>query len=304
MKQCVVIHGAENFVGRRLRSRLSQSEWAQPVAGTGGDATALPRALPGAEAIVQCVVGDAAAIEAQAADLYAALACTGATPRLVHLSSMTVYGSACGSVTEHSELRADLGPYSTAQRDAERLATGHGNVVILRSAAEYGPECPYWSARIARLLRAHRLGDLGPAGDGICNLTYIDDLVTAIVAALRQPGIRGEIFNIALDYKPTWNEYFIAFARALGAVPVSRISACRLNLERRILAAPLKATEMLAHRVGLRNWKPPPPIWGSLLRLCRQEIALEVSKAERCLEMRWTSLPEGLAAAASDLGRA
>jgi nucleoside-diphosphate-sugar epimerase len=297
MKQHILINGADNFVGLRLQAHLAQSDWAHPVPIVGGDTSSLLRALPDAHAIAHCTVGNASAVQQRAASLYTALAHLAAPARVVHLSSMTVYGTAVGRVDEQTELRADLGAYSQAHRDAELVALRHPNVVILRPGAEYGPACPHWSGRIARLLLSHRLGDLGAAGDGCCNLTFIDDLVTAISVALRLQGIEGKSYNVALDYKPTWNEYFIRFARALGAVPVRRISSRRLSIERSLLAPPLKIAESLALRLNPRFSATPPPLTPSLLQLCAQEIRMDVSRAERVLGIRWTPFADGLDAA-------
>ncbi len=295
----VLIHGVENFVGRRLLAALRHSDWAQPVPLAAGDLAALRGPEATSALIVHAVVGDATTIRRRSAALYATLAAIGHTGRVVHFGSMTVYGSATGHVAEDSPLRADLGPYSQAQLYAEGLARQHGNTVVLRSGAEYGPECPVWSGRIARLLRAGRLGDLGAAGDGHCNLTYIDDLCTVAGTALCREGIAGEAFNVASSEPITWNDYFIAFAQALGAVPVRRITPRRLRLETKLLAIPLKLAEVL-----LRGRVPtPPPLPPALLRLCGQDLRLDVGKAERRLDASWTPLAAGIAAASQTYRR-
>jgi nucleoside-diphosphate-sugar epimerase len=300
MKVRVLVSGSENFVGARVLAALSASDWAAPLAVASGDVWRLGRALAAVDAVAHCVGGEPGLIESSAAALYGGLAssCTAAAPRVVHVSSMTVYGSAVGTIDEEAEPRADLGQYSRAQRRAEAIATDYRNRVVLRPGAEYGADCPDWSGRVAGWLQAFRLGDLGAAGDGYANLLYIDDLVHAILISLRQPGIEGEIFNLALADKPTWNEYFSAFAQALGAVPVRRISHRRLTAETRLLAPPLKAAQLLVRVLRLRRLAPPAPIPPSLLRLCAQEINLSVAKAERLLGMRWTPLAQGLERAA------
>lgn len=211
---------------------------------------------------------------------------------------MTVYGSARGIVTEESPLLPDLGPYSQAQCDAERLAAANPNTIRLRPGCEYGPDCPQWTERVARWLLRRRLGDLGAGGDGFCNLLFIEDLVAAILAALRRPELGGRAFNLALPAPPTWNEYFIGFAKALGAVPVRRVTRRRLTLETKLLAPPLKVAEMLIGRMGVAPAGLPPAIPPSLLRLCRQEIRLDVRQAEVALGMQWTALENGLLRAA------
>ncbi len=212
---------------------------------------------------------------------------------------MTVYGSGDLLADERIRPRTDLGAYAAAQAEAEAAIADHSNAVILRPGCEYGPGCPHWSTRIALLLEAHRLGDLGAAGDGICNLIFLDDLAAAVLSALRHPGIGGEIFNIAMRSPPTWNDYLIRFGIALGAVPIRRITARRLNLESRLLAPPLRVMEILAGRRSGRPRLAVPQITSSLLKLCRQRITLDVAKAEAMLGMKWTALDQGIACAAA-----
>ena len=299
MKRRVLVHGAENFIGRRLCTALAAGDWAEPVPVGTLDTVALGRALDAGGDVVHCVVGDAGTIGRAAAMLYGLLAERRLGSRVVHLSSMTVYGSATGTVNEDSDLRADLGAYSRAQYEAELIATRHDNTVILRPGVEYGPGCPQWTLRIARLLLARRLGDLGAGGDGYCNLLYIDDLMTAVLRALRLPDIGGGRFNLAVAAPPTWNEHLIAFASALGAVPVRRITHRRLRIETRLMAPVLKATELAFKAARLPAASVPPPVSPSLLALCRQEITLDVGRAQQLLGLQWTSTSQGLEHAAA-----
>ena len=294
-----IVHGAENYIGRQMMARLSGQHGADLIGISTADDAALTTAMPTADALVHCPVGSARVIAQAAKSVYAAAGRRSPPLRIVHLSSVTVYGGARGRISETSERGKNLGAYAAAHCGAEDLALQHGNAVILRAAAEYGPACQAWSGRIARLLHSRRLGDLGEAGDGLCNLTYINDLVDATAIALQLDSIGGEIFNIALDEKPTWNDYLVQFARALRAVPVKRISARRLKIERQILAPPLKILEIAASTIGKQRIETPPPLSSSLLQLCGQEFALDVGKAESVLRMSWTPLHEGLAAAAA-----
>jgi 2-alkyl-3-oxoalkanoate reductase len=212
-----------------------------------------------------------------------------------------VYGSVTGAVDETFPMRADLGPYSAAQVRAEGLAANYSHAVILRAGVEYGPGCTPWSGRVARWLRGHRLGDLGEAGDGVCNLIYIEDLLSVILTALGEAALDGVILNVAASDKPTWNEYFTQYAVALGAVPVRRLSPRRLALEARFAAPLLKVAEVLAGG-GRGSRLIPPPIPASLLRTCRHEIALNVTQVENRLGARWTPVEEGLRRAAKFYG--
>jgi nucleoside-diphosphate-sugar epimerase len=294
----VLVLGANHFVGRRLSAAFRATDWASCFGDDPGfderNPASLGQALTACDAVVNAAHGSPARIGAGAKTLYDLAARLATRPRIVHLSSMTVYGSAVGNVAESAELRADLGDYAAAQLAAERCAAAYPNCVVLRPGCEYGPSCPDWSGRIARLLIARRLGDLGAAGDGYCNLIYLDDLTGAILTALRLPGIQGQAFNLAMPQPPTWNEYFTVFAKALGAVPLRRIGRRRLQLETKVLAPPLRVAEILVQRLRLPG-RTPAVLSPSLRRTCEQEIRLDSSKAQNLLGLRCISLAQGLA---------
>jgi nucleoside-diphosphate-sugar epimerase len=298
----VLVHGADNFIGSRLVEALRKKDGIEVRAVAAEDESALRRALPGAQCVAHCILGAASRVERGGAMLYGLLAVASNAPKVVHLSSMTVYGSVTGAVDESCALRADLGPYSVAQARAEAFAANYSRAVILRSGVEYGPGCVTWSGRVARWLRAHRLGDLGEAGDGVCNLVYIDDLLSVMMSALGEQAVESGVFNVAAAHKPTWNEYFTDYAVALGATPVRRIGPRRLSLEAGIAAPLLKVAEVLAGAAGAGSRPVPPPIPPSLLRTCRQEIVLNVTHVEERLAARWTPLQEGLRRAANFFG--
>jgi nucleoside-diphosphate-sugar epimerase len=298
VKQRVLVLGSEHFVAASVLRALAASDWAAPVPFSGPPASLSEAHVAGVHSVFNGTMGRPDAIHAQAQALYGALERIDGGVRAVHLSSMTVYGTRSGEVVETAALRSDLGAYGAAQVTAESLAARYPQSVILRPGCEYGPDCPQWSERIARLLCSHRLGDLGAAGDGVCNLLFVDDLVEAILKSLRAPDIDGACFNLAMRSPPTWNEYFTRFARALGAVPVSRIGSRRLKIEARLAAPPLKLLEMMQRRLGLAT-AIPPAITPSLLNLCSHNITLLSGKAEEALELAWTPLHEGLQRAAA-----
>lgn len=313
MSDRILILGGTGFIGSAVVARLRAGDWAQPVvAGRSAkaslrldatDAGQIAAALKNCDALVNCVAGSTQTFRANAAALAAALREAPASLRVVHLSSMAVYGLATGLVSEETEPRADLGEYSSAKLEAEHLIRkAASQTVLLRPGIVYGGGSPQWTQRIAQLLREHRLGDLGAAGDGCCNLVHVRDVATAVESALRTDAARGGTFNLSLPEPPTWNEYLVRFALALGAVPVRRVAGWRLRLEGRLLAPPLKIMEILAGRLRMPAGRLPPPIPNSLLRLFQQDIRLDPGAAERVMGMRWTPLEDGLAEAARSLG--
>jgi nucleoside-diphosphate-sugar epimerase len=313
----VLVLGADGFIGRHLLQALETSAWAQPVAAgrrdvsepnrssarlrlDATDAGALSAALRDIDAVVNCVAGTADTIVRGAEALAAAAAAQAKPPRVVHISSIAVYGPATGVVAETAPLVSQE-PYGRAKIRAEAVFSGYDSGVVVRPGIVYGPGSRQWTDRIARWLWKRRLGDLGAAGDGICNLVFIDDVVAALCNSLRRSDVTGQAFNLAMRDPPTWNQYLVDFARAIGAVPVARISPRRLRLESKALAPPLKILEILCRRAGL-SWRAlPEPIPPSLTRLFRQEICLDSTRAERCLELQWTTLADGLRQSARSL---
>jgi nucleoside-diphosphate-sugar epimerase len=302
--------GASGFIGGHVVRALSASDWAIPVAAsrrgivqdcTGTtqkltldacDPAALYAALKGADAVVNCVAGSSESIVSGARALFDSCAKLGTQPRVVHMSTISTYGTATGLVDETAELRGDWDPYARAKVEAERLAASCTSVVHLRPGIVYGPGSTMWTERVGRLLIARRLGDLGVAGQGYCNLVHVDDVVTATMSALQMCGIEGEAFNLASPVPPTWNEYFERFATALG-VPFRRIGRPRLLAEQFVMAPALKAAGIAAGMSNL-SWRLPELIPPGFVRLCGHPLRLDASKAEHTLGIRWKELTRGL----------
>jgi 2-alkyl-3-oxoalkanoate reductase len=313
-QQRILVLGANGFIGRAVVAALASSGWAAPLLGVrrasplpGGpeqrmvDATvedSVLRAAQGASAIVNCVAGNAPTLVESAKAACAAAARMNPPPRLIHLSTMSVYGTAVGLIDEETPLKGDLGPYSEAKVTAERAAAAYHRCVIVRPGCVFGPRSEQWSIRIARLLQARRLGDLGAAGDGFCNLVHVEDVATAVLQALQRPATDGRVYNLSTPQPPTWNQFLVSFAIALGAVPVRRIGRRRLRIETKLLAPPLKIAEILGRAVGVPAHRLPPPLPPSLLRLMAQEIRLDTRRAEAELGLCWRTLDVSLAEAA------
>lgn len=302
----ILVIGAGNFVGRALTTALGvlqdrpESAFfsAEIIAPNRLHSMEFMRQLENSDSVINCTVGAPTTILDNAKILYAAAAKLAIPPRIVHLSSMTVYGGAIGKIDENAALSLNFGAYGAAQVAAERLAAEYSRSVVLRPGCEYGPDCPQWSGRVARSLLARRLGNLGNAGSGGCNLLYIDDLVSAILQGLTAPQVEGQSFNLASNVL-TWNDYFVQFAAALGIASVPLISAPTLRLESRLFAPPLKIIELIGNKLGFDPARLPSAIPPSLLRTCRQDIQLDARKAESLLGMQWTPLATGMAAAAA-----
>jgi nucleoside-diphosphate-sugar epimerase len=313
MTQSVLVLGAHGFIGKAVAAGLALSESSVPILGVrdpsrssaqafekravnATDAQSVAAAIRGVDGIVNCVAGDAQTIVGSTRALIDAAGSAKIPPRIVQLSTMSVYGSSIGAVDEAAPLRGDLGAYSEAKVAAEAVASGYPRVVTLRPGCVFGPHSEQWTVRYARLLQARRLGDLGSAGDGYCNLVDIADVVQAVVRALETPQVDGRVFNLATPEALTWNDFLVRFAVALSAVPARRIGARRLRIEGKLLAPPLKILEIVANK--LRLPRPPPPIPPSLLRLMAQGIRLDSRRAQEELGVCFKGVEQMLTEAA------
>ncbi len=201
----VLVLGGGGFVGRAVMAALGDNAVAasrRPVPGMAhvlcdaADRASLAAACAGASAVVNAAAGSPASM-LRATENLCAVAGQGGQP-IVHLSSMAVYGAAEGLVREDARLDGASSAYAAGKIACEaalrRFETSGGAVSILRPGIVYGPGDQQWIGRLCRLLRAGRLGDLGAAGDGFCNLVHVRDVAAACLACLHAPG---GTFNLA-----------------------------------------------------------------------------------------------------------
>ena len=301
----VLILGASGFIGSRVAAALAGSPGYRAIAASRRspvtvDATnpnSVRPALRDVDCIVNCIAGDARMM-VRATQVLCDAARVSPPRRIVHLSSMAIYGAATGVVMEDQPPVQPLNGYAQAKMDCERIVQKYvgdgGDAVILRPTCVFGPGSALWTTRLARLLKARRIGDLGSAGDGCCNLAYIDDVVAAIVAALDAPNVSGLAFNISSSAELTWNQFLIAFAKALGATPVRRIPPRMLRIETKLLA-PIRRIASMAVRSPATEAITP-----SLAALFRQDIRIDCSAAEAALSLRRTTPEQMIAATLRD----
>jgi nucleoside-diphosphate-sugar epimerase len=309
----VLVLGASGYIGQRLVQRLADSGWAEPLAASRSaptgvrsvrldatDADALEQALRGVDAVVNCVAGSAGAITGGAVALVQAARRSGCR-NIIHFSSMSVYGELEGEVAEDAARDSSTGWYALAKNHAEDalagFAAGGGSVVVLRPGCVWGPGSELWVGRIARLLQAHRLGDLGAAGDGWSNLVHVDDVCSAALAGLRHSPAAGTLqaYNLSAPDSPRWNDYFVDLALGIGAVPVATIGRRQLLIDTRVAAPPLKVLELACRRAGVEPRHLPAVFPPGLLSLFGRQLRLRTERAERELGMvSWTSYAKGL----------
>ena len=164
--------------------------------------------------------------------------------RVVHVSSVVVYGYAAGGELDESASRRSVGiPYIDTKSASDRIACRRGAVVI-RPGDVYGPGSVPWLVRPAELLRSGQMA-LPGKGDGTMLPVYIDDLVSSIVLGLRR-GVPGHAYTVWDGEPVSFHDYFSRLAEIAGGRPPRR-------LPRAVLAGLASALEGVARLRG----RPP-----------------------------------------------
>ncbi len=312
-----LVLGAGGFIGQRIVAALVRAHGAgnvvagvrNPGGGQAGgveqrrvdvmDPASVRAAATGVTHVVNSVMGSDRAIVASARELALLLVQDGGVEHAVHLSSIAVQGLRDGTVREDDPLGPPADGYAAAKIEAERAFTqiaGKGGV-ILRPGLVYGPGSALWTLRIGRLVASGRLGPLGPAGEGICNLVHVEDVADAVVAACAVGDAGGRAFALVAAPAPSWNSYFAEMAAAMG-VPSRPVSPAKLRFER-AFAYPLTALRGPLGKAGIIL---PEAITPGLARLFSARTRYE-SSAVGSLLTGWRDRAEAIRESAAWLAR-
>jgi len=247
MPDCIAVIGATGHLGRALMPRCIATgqtvrmiarhppphsvAGAQFVACDATDDRALSRALEGCEIVANLSAGRPEKLECIAKNLKAALR-RQQVLRLIQVSSLAIFGARSGVFDETSEpCPHSSHRYAISKVRIENLVQPlleAGSCIILRPGCIYGNGAPIWTNSIARLLQRQRLGNLGPAGDGIAPLVHVDKVADALIAAIDAPCGR---YHVLTSETITWNEYFSRLAHALGMSAPARLGKAGWAME-------------------------------------------------------------------------
>lgn len=261
----VLVTGATGFIGARVAEVLHLKEGfemralvhspasaarlarlpVELVQGDLKDAAAVRRLVEGCQGVVHCAVGTA---WGQRREIFAvtvggtrhlAEAALEAGARLVHLSTISVYGDDLalrGTIDESrppAPIRgSDYGESKLAAEQVVVAAARRGlEAVILRPARVYGPFSRIFIQRPVPAIARGAFRWLGDP-DVPADMVYVDNVVAAIVAALSAPAAaaRGEAYNVGEENGISWREFYQFFAERLGvelAAPVIDVSVAR-----------------------------------------------------------------------------
>ncbi len=201
--------------------------------------TQLRSAMEGCDAVVHCAVGNEA-VTVSGTQNVLAMAHEMGIRRVVHLSSVAVYGNATGVVDENRQNNGRGNAYAkrkiAAELICEKFISRGTPIVVLRPTIIYGPFSYAWTVSFANRLWSGHWGTFGKAGEGKCNLVYVTDVVQAIYRALQPETAPGEVFNVNGEEIITWNDYFVRFNEALGRPPLRTLNAWPIAVKSRLLS--------------------------------------------------------------------
>ncbi|MGQ9889243.1 MAG: NAD-dependent epimerase/dehydratase family protein [Aggregatilineales bacterium] len=150
--------------------------------------------------------------------------------RLVHISSIAVYGYACrGDIAEDTPQQPGRPAYNITKSEAEtalqQVAAETGlSYSVIRPGMIYGPRSGAWTAQLFKLARRRPTVWLGD-GSGSAYPIFVDDVVDLALQLAIHPAAEGQAFNCAPDPSPTWRQLLGKYAQLAGheswlAVPV------------------------------------------------------------------------------------
>jgi nucleoside-diphosphate-sugar epimerase len=152
----------------------------------------------------------------------------GAVGRLLHVSSVAVYGHPPprpGGFTEDEPLAQgvrQLDYYCRAKVQAERLVRQLGDAVtVVRPSWIYGPRDRNGFPRLVNGLRGGWYKLIGPA-DNLLNLIYAADVADGAIRAAQHPGARGHVYHLCSDGEITQRQFLDTLTDGLGLPRITR----------------------------------------------------------------------------------
>jgi nucleoside-diphosphate-sugar epimerase len=208
----------------------------------------LAAAMEGCDAVVHCAVGDQGVTVDGTRNVLAAAERL-QLRRVVHLSSVAVYGQVEGTIDEGHPRRSGGNHYARckieAEKVCERYVARQVPIVVLRPSIIYGPFSETWTVSFAKRLMSGRWGTFGRQGEGWCNLVYVTDVVQAILRALEADAVVGECFHVNGSELITWNDYFRRFNTALQRDALPELRTWPLALKAGVVS-PVRSLARLA----------------------------------------------------------
>lgn len=245
----VLVTGGTGFIGGRLIECLVRDCEADvrvlvrnftripriarfPLETIHGDVTDLEtviKAVDGCEIVFHCAYGNRGTpaqqksvnVEGTENVLKAALA--GNVKRVVHISTLSVYGqTADDELDESAPRKYSQEVYGDSKLDAERIVFSYFRefglpVTVIQPTVVYGPLAPAWTVGPLNRLKSGRM-ILVDNGQGLCNAVYINNVIQALILAAVKESAIGQAFLISGEKPVTWKDFFEGYEQILNEI--------------------------------------------------------------------------------------
>ena len=222
-------HKVRVLVRRPGGSPLGQRGGVELVQGDLGDPGGLVDALRGAERVFHCagLVGDwlrhdeARRINVEGTRALLSACAASGVERVVHLSSLSVYGLGQHRGTDESApLRYSGDAYIDSKIDAERMVRVAADrdglqVVVVRPGFIYGPGDLRFLPKLLDALGRRQFVYVGD-GSKLLNLSYVDDVARAMCLAAGEPRAVGEAYNLTDGTATSLRHFVEGLCSSLG----------------------------------------------------------------------------------------
>lgn len=149
-------------------------------------------------------------------------------PRIVFVSSSSVYGDAASLPAREDDLKQPASPYGVTKLTAELLCSAYVksydlDVTMIRPFTVYGPrQRPDMAfTRFISLLREGRPAEIYGDGSQTRDFTYVTDVVAALMLAAER-GVKGRIYNVGGGERAPLSRCLELIADGLG-VPLRMV---------------------------------------------------------------------------------
>lgn len=178
--------------------------------------------------------------------------------RFVQVSSIVVYDDWPNEdVNEKSSSNKSGAEYRDAKISIEQIlqkssSEGLLDTIILQPTIVYGPHSWLWTDAIVEKLLTGKI--ILPRTKGVCNAVYVDDVVDALLLAIKNQGDTGEKYIISASEPIQWSQFFESYNQVLGTKSIQYADFETSSTERSGYIGRIK--KIIANPLVLANWGP------------------------------------------------